>query len=264
MRSRPLAALIGTLALGLLAAACGDGGDDAGSEIASLGTTTTLAPDGEADTANGESTGDDTADDDTADDGTADDDDGADDGDEAVDPADAAVDFARCMREHGVDMPDPEVTGDGGIGIAIGGPDGEEPPDREVLQEAQEACEPILEDAMPEGRRDLDPEEVERIREQALEFAECMREHGIDMPDPVFGDGGEVTVAIGSASVDDEDQSGDDGRGPRTGGVDPRSDEFQEAQEACGGPGGGIFSAGGGPGADGSGDSAESGAEDDE
>ena len=30
---------------------------------------------------------------------------------------DAGLKFARCMREHGVDMPDPKVGGDGG-GIA--------------------------------------------------------------------------------------------------------------------------------------------------
>ncbi len=30
------------------------------------------------------------------------------------------------------------------------------------------------------------------MREQMLEFAECMRDHGIDMPDPVFADDGRV------------------------------------------------------------------------
>ena len=32
------------------------------------------------------------------------------------------------------------------------------------------------------------------MREQLLEFTECMREHGIDMPDPVFSDGGRVEI----------------------------------------------------------------------
>ena len=35
------------------------------------------------------------------------------------------------------------------------------------------------------------------MREQMLEFAECMREHGIDMPDPVFGDDGGVDDRAG-------------------------------------------------------------------
>ena len=36
------------------------------------------------------------------------------------------------------------------------------------------------------------------MQEQALAFAQCMREHGIDMPDPQFGnDGNGATVGIG-------------------------------------------------------------------
>ena len=37
----------------------------------------------------------------------------------AVDPEQAVLDFAACMREHGVDMPDPEIDSAGG-GIAFG------------------------------------------------------------------------------------------------------------------------------------------------
>ncbi|HYJ73815.1 MAG TPA: hypothetical protein VE265_15225, partial [Actinomycetota bacterium] len=37
------------------------------------------------------------------------------------DPQQAALDFARCMREHGVDMPDPEVDEQGRIRVRIGG-----------------------------------------------------------------------------------------------------------------------------------------------
>ena len=50
------------------------------------------------------------------------------------------------------------------------------------------------------------------MREQMLEFAECMRDHGIDMPDPVFGDDGRVDDAapkpgerVGSRRDDDEE-----------------------------------------------------------
>ena len=32
------------------------------------------------------------------------------------------------------------------------------------------------------------------MREQMLEFTECMREQGIDMPDPVFDDEGGFSV----------------------------------------------------------------------
>jgi ABC-type glycerol-3-phosphate transport system substrate-binding protein len=32
----------------------------------------------------------------------------------AVDPEQAVLDFAACMREHGVDMPDPDINSAGG------------------------------------------------------------------------------------------------------------------------------------------------------
>ena len=49
--------------------------------------------------------------------------------------------FSACMREHGVDYPDPDVSG-GGISIEIGGPDaaGGIDPSSEKFQAAQEAC----------------------------------------------------------------------------------------------------------------------------
>jgi hypothetical protein len=72
-------------------------------------------------------------------------------------------------------------------------------------------------------------------REEAmLDFAECMRDHGIDFPDPQFEDGGGMTIGIGPESR-----------------VDPSDPDFQDAQEECAGDEGGIFSVGGGPGAGG-------------
>ena len=137
-----------------------------------------------------------------------------------LDPEDAALEFARCMREHGVDMPDPQVTeGPGGQGggvmIQI---DGEF--DQEEMQEAQEACQPIMESAVGSFEAP-DPEEVERMQEQMIDFAECMREHGIDFPDPVFDGNGGMTV---SAGVD-----GEPGEKPSQADID----KMQDAQKAC-------------------------------
>ena len=59
------------------------------------------------------------------------------------------------------------------------------------------------------------------MQAQALAFAQCMRDHGVDMPDPQFGGGpggGGMTIAIGGPDSD----------------IDPGSAEFQAAQEACG------------------------------
>jgi hypothetical protein len=90
--------------------------------------------------------------------------------------------FAKCMREHGVDMPDPDA--DGGIrmhaagpadateGVAADGANGDK------MQKADDACKSLL----PNGGKPkpLSPEDLDKMRQQA----KCMREHGVDMPDP--------------------------------------------------------------------------------
>jgi hypothetical protein len=135
----------------------------------------------------------------------------------AKDPREAALDFARCMREHGVDMPDPEVGEDGGIGISIGADAGSA--DAPAMEAAQEACQPALDAALQQDSRKPDPAEEARLRENALKFAQCMRDHGVDLPDPTFEGGGRVMARQG-------------GPGDRSG-PDPDSPVFEEAQKAC-------------------------------
>ena len=138
----------------------------------------------------------------------------------SLDPEDAPFAFARCMRDHGIDMPDPETAPGGGFSQRLSGDN----IDPEKMQAAQEACQDILEQAMGE-RRDLDPEELDKL----VEFAQCMREHGVDMPDPATnGKGGIVFRGNGSAGSDDN------GGKTFAGGIDPDSDEFKAAQDACG------------------------------
>ncbi len=127
-------------------------------------------------------------------------------GDRRAEFREAALEFAKCMRAHGVDMPDPTPGG----GIRIGGPD-MGPQDRERMEEAQKACQKILESVRPP---ELSREDQQKFKDQALKFARCMREHGIDMPDPQFQGGGRMTQRL------DE-------------GADPGSQRFQDAQKAC-------------------------------
>jgi hypothetical protein len=122
------------------------------------------------------------------------------------DPQEAALAFAKCMREHGVNVPDPGA--DGGIQLNVGPGD-----DSAKVEKAQKACQPLLENAAPQ----LSEEQQSVMQDAALAFARCMRKHGIDMPDPQFGDGGIVTQ-----------QGSRGGAGP-----DPDDPKFKAAQEAC-------------------------------
>lgn len=159
-----------------------------------------------------------------------------------TDPAEGALQFAKCMREHGVDMPDPVVKDDGsgaggGVLIQVGGPGSDQaPPDKETMDAANKECQHFLQ----ESSKSFDPpspEEQEKMKEKALAFAKCMRDHGIDMPDPQFGDDGTFSVSVGA---------GPDGTGPATNGppVDFTSKEFQDASAACGQDGGFGFTTG--------------------
>ncbi|WP_206785213.1 hypothetical protein [Amycolatopsis sp. MtRt-6] len=113
--------------------------------------------------------------------------------------------FAKCMREHGVDMPDPKPAGDGKGMIAVGPGEGGDT-DRSKAEAAHNACKTLL----PNGGEMKPPsaEELDKMRRQA----KCMREHGVDMPDP--DPTGKGAMRIGAP------------------GDDPK--KFEEAAKACG------------------------------
>lgn len=113
-----------------------------------------------------------------------------------ADPEMAFQEYAACMRQHGIDMPDPETSGSGGV-ISIGG----EGFDLEAMDEAAAACDPILEGAF--GEFELSPEQEAEVRDQELAFARCMRDNGVDWPDPT-GDFGSGSIAIDIGDADPE------------------------------------------------------------
>jgi hypothetical protein len=154
---------------------------------------------------------------------------------ESVDPEVAMEAFTQCMREHGVDVFVSVAGGDDTGGTVGRGPvtsehtangDPQTGPrniDPKAMQEADEACRSLLPSGtLGDPTATMDP----ALADQLLAFAKCMRDHGIDMPDRKF-DGGGVSMSIG---------------GPDSGAnIDPGSDEFKAAQDACGSelPGGG-------------------------
>ena len=121
------------------------------------------------------------------------------------DPQEAMLAFARCMREQGVDIPDP-VPGGTAVEVDPGGADA---PFRDDFREAEKTCRKHLANVKPP---ELSEEDEGELREAALAHARCMREHGIDMPDPQV-DGGGVRIEPGS--------------------IDPQDPEFRKAQKEC-------------------------------
>ncbi|GHF21842.1 hypothetical protein GCM10017786_64950 [Amycolatopsis deserti] len=101
---------------------------------------------------------------------------------------DQARAFAKCMREHGVDMPDPKTDG-GGINVTV--PEGV---DRQKAEEATEACKGLLPNAG--APKAISPEDLDRQRQ----LAKCLREHGVNVPDPTADDPG---IKIQGSGPDD-------------------------------------------------------------
>jgi hypothetical protein len=124
----------------------------------------------------------------------------------------ALLAFAHCMREHGVDMPDPKFNSDGGVTMSSGGP-GSKPIAPQKMNAAQKACEKYQKQVKAPS---LSPEEQAEFRQAALKNAQCMRDHGINFPDPQFDADGGARINIRKGS-----------------GIDPDSPKFQAAQKEC-------------------------------
>ncbi len=125
---------------------------------------------------------------------------------------DAMLAWAECMRDNGIEVTDPvfDVAGNLVGGLDFGEADGAGPKDAkggEYLA-ASQACDSLLIAFKPEA----DPALQQEQTEAALEFAVCMREQGLDWPDP---------APEGSKFADAEIK------------VDKESAEFQAAFEAC-------------------------------
>jgi len=152
----------------------------------------------------------------------------------------ALLAFTACMRENGIDIDDPTVDADGNLRIgrpnAGAGAEGADP-DRlrdEEFRTAREDCGELLQ-GVALGFQQTDRTEFD---DQLLEFAACMRDNGVDMPDPDFTEFGPGLGAPGEG----------EGRGGPFGDIDRSDPDFQAAQEACQDILAGFGSGGGGPG----------------
>jgi hypothetical protein len=110
------------------------------------------------------------------------------------------------MRDHGVDMPDPDPNGP----LTVKG----NPGDQQAQMQAQEACKSF----MPGGGTPpkLSPADVAKL----AKYAKCMRQHGIDMPDP-------------NAQGQVLQTSGPDGGQAGTMGMGPDNPQWAKADKAC-------------------------------
>jgi hypothetical protein len=130
---------------------------------------------------------------------------GASDTSSSEDPQDQAVKFAQCMRDHGVDMPDPETDDKGRVRLRVGGG---EKIDKDKVDAAMEACKKY--NPIGDSGRLNDLQNDPEFQEAQLRWAQCMRDHGVDVPDPGSGEHGGLVI-----------------------GEDQNKDKVQAAMDAC-------------------------------
>ena len=110
--------------------------------------------------------------------------------------------YARCMRQHGVNIPDPKVEANGRTEWQL--PSGMRKDDPR-LKAAQQACRQYRANG-GQAQRPSPQQQQEMVA-----FARCMRQHGVNIPDPK-PDG---TVDM------------------RASGVNPDDPRFKAAERAC-------------------------------
>ena len=124
-----------------------------------------------------------------------------------------ALQFARCMRAHGVtNFPDPNSSG----GIQISPADNPQSP---AFETAQNACNKYL------PNKGQPPVTSAADRAKAVAFSKCMRTHGEpDFPDPLLSPPRGATRVLAFHGMSFAVGSG----------IDPRSPAFQQAATDCG------------------------------
>jgi hypothetical protein len=96
----------------------------------------------------------------------------------APDVRSGALEFSSCMREHGYDVPDPTFNDQGW-------PQFNEPDvrDNQQYKQARALCRTHLDAAAVAAGAP----NTQETQDQLLAFARCVRERGVNMPDPTDG-----------------------------------------------------------------------------
>lgn len=134
--------------------------------------------------------------------------------------------LSQCMHSHGIkNFPDPTNGPGGGLGLSLATTPGSGTLTAAgitfsgpAFEAAAKACAKLL-----PGGGGPPPRLTAQQKQQAIEFAQCMRKHGVpNFPDPTFPTGGSAAGKVSSHLP---------------AGVNFESPAFQQAATACGGGG---------------------------
>jgi hypothetical protein len=109
----------------------------------------------------------------------------------------ARVELAKCVRAHGVNVPDSAATGTAGARAAVLQLLSQY--SQTQIQDAISDCHAQLIQAFPQ--LNVSPSQLAQRQREALAFVQCLRAHGITLPDPA-GSGLRVGILKALSNVD--------------------------------------------------------------
>jgi len=92
---------------------------------------------------------------------------------------DAMLEYAQCMRNNGVQAPDPQPSDPGSLYDGVDTTSA-------AFTAADKSCAHLIA-GIVQDRQKQDPEQAKENQEELLALAKCLRAHGIDVSDPVPG-----------------------------------------------------------------------------
>ncbi|MFF0745151.1 hypothetical protein ACFYVL_32595 [Streptomyces sp. NPDC004111] len=119
---------------------------------------------------------------------------------------DQALEYRKCLRDQGLDVPEPK-PGQDSRSLSIGGDLG-----KEQMEKAFKACR-----GKSGGAGAGSGEPTQADKDKMIKYAACMRKNGVNMPDPKFDGSMQKAMPM-----------------PKAG---PEKDTFDKAMKACEGEG---------------------------
>jgi hypothetical protein len=123
----------------------------------------------------------------------------------------AMLEFTQCLRDQGIDVDDPTIGPDGSLqlppiefAIEGDGTEGEEP-DFSAFEAMIAPCEELLGSVGSVGSN----ADAVGFEDALVEYSQCMRDNGIDMPDPDFSSEGGIIDLDMSGADEDEFEAAD-------------------------------------------------------
>ncbi len=153
----------------------------------------------------------------------------------AASAEDQALEFAACMREHGIDFPDPSVDSDGepvfDEALAQARAGGFDPSDP-TFTAAVEDCGDLLDGVTFGGGALGDDFDTSEIEEALYAYTDCLRDEGLDVGDISIDLGSGASLRTGAATGTSSGSDSSDRFALRLG-YDPDDPEWVAADAVC-------------------------------